>query len=450
MAQFFSVAGLILIGILLFELIIFFHEGGHFLTAKRSGIKVNEFALGMGPKIFSFTKGETTYSLRIFPIGGYCAMEGEDEDSENPRAFNNAKIWKRMIVIIAGAFMNIVLGVLLMFVIVIQQPVYSSTTIADFPQNSFSANSGFQEGDQIVKLNNYDIWNSRDLSYAVGTMKVSDVDGNSVSVYKEDCTGTLTRLYVTLTDDENLTEENQGKMFDTLNKYCKEINATKDKDSAYSIMSTAYKELNSIAGISDYTVPEIEEKDTRQRFTTNATVVRDGQQVELENVELFTYLKDGKEDPSVAIDFTVEPIEKNFGSVISETFGQTVSVVRMVWSSLIGLLSGQFGLQDISGPVGVTSAISQVASQGLEQSFMAAVNNIILIMMIISVNLGIVNMLPFPALDGGRFVMLLIEAIFKRPIPRKIESYINAGGLVFLLLFMLFISVKDVWQLFGG
>ena len=111
-----TTAALIIIGVLLFELIIFFHEGGHFLAAKKSGVKVNEFALGMGPKLFSFTKGETTYSLRAFPIGGFCSMEGEDEESDNPRAFNNAKIWKRMIIIVAGAFMNILLGLLIVLV----------------------------------------------------------------------------------------------------------------------------------------------------------------------------------------------------------------------------------------------------------------------------------------------------------------------------------------------
>ena len=148
---------LIIIGVLLFELIIFFHEGGHFITAKKSGVKVNEFALGMGPKLFSFTKGETTYSLRLFPIGGYCAMEGEDEESDNPRAFTNAKVWKRMIIIVAGAFMNIVLGLLMMFVLVVQSPAFSSTTVSGFSENSFSANSGLKVGDTIVKLNNYSI-----------------------------------------------------------------------------------------------------------------------------------------------------------------------------------------------------------------------------------------------------------------------------------------------------
>ena len=117
-----EVAALVLIGILLFELIIFCHEGGHFIAAKLSGVKVNEFALGMGPKILKFTKGETTYSLRLFPIGGFCAMEGEDEKSEDSRAFGNKPVWKSIIIVCAGAFINILLGLLIMIVIVIQQP----------------------------------------------------------------------------------------------------------------------------------------------------------------------------------------------------------------------------------------------------------------------------------------------------------------------------------------
>ena len=144
---------LIIIGVLFFELIIFFHEFGHFITAKLSGVKVNEFALGMGPRLFGFRKGETEYSFRLFPVGGYCAMEGEDEDSDEPRAFNNAKIWKRMIIIIAGAVMNIILGLILMFAYTVQADSYNSTTIAGFSPNSYTANSGLQKGDTVVDIN---------------------------------------------------------------------------------------------------------------------------------------------------------------------------------------------------------------------------------------------------------------------------------------------------------
>ena len=183
--QILTVAALIVIGILLFELIIFSHEFGHFITAKLSGVKVNEFALGMGPKIISFVKGETRYSLRLFPIGGYCAMEGEDEDSEEKGAFNNAKVWKRMIIIIAGAVMNILLGFVMMFAFTVQADSYSSTTISQFQPNAFTANTGLQTGDKIVEVNGYSIWNSRDLQFAISTLPYETVEGNTLEVYKE-------------------------------------------------------------------------------------------------------------------------------------------------------------------------------------------------------------------------------------------------------------------------
>ena len=442
--------GLIVIGILLFELIIFFHEGGHFITAKKSGVKVNEFALGMGPKLFSFTKGETTYSFRLFPIGGYCAMEGEDQDSDNPRAFNNAKIWKRMIIIIAGAVMNILLGFVLMFIIVVQQPTFASTTVDVFQPNSYTANSGLQADDQIIKLNNYDIWNYRDFAFAMGTMKCVEVDGDSLNIYKEDCTNELTSLYLSITDDTSLSEDKLISINEQFQKNCSEINKVTTKEDANKALEQGYKNLNKLVGITEYTIPKIEIKETRQRFRTDVTVIRDGEQVELKDVDFFTTLNPETNKPEIRWDFFVKPIEKNFSTVITETCSQTVSVARMVWASLAGLVTGQFGFNEVSGPVGITNAITQVAAEGLEKSFLDAVNNIILVMVIITVNLGIFNMLPFPALDGGRFVLLLIEGIFRKPIPRKIEAAINGAGLAILFLFMILVTFKDIWQIFGG
>ena len=144
--QVLTTIGLIVIGVLLFEFIIFAHEFGHFITAKRSGVQVNEFALGMGPKLISFKKGETRYSLRAFPIGGFCSMEGEDQSSDNPRAFTNAKVWKRMIIIVAGAVMNILVGFVLMFVVTVNQAEIIGTTITKFLPYSYTANSGLKAG----------------------------------------------------------------------------------------------------------------------------------------------------------------------------------------------------------------------------------------------------------------------------------------------------------------
>ena len=250
------------------------HEGGHFVAAKLSGVQVNEFALGMGPKLFSFTKGETKYSLRLLPIGGYCSMEGEDEESDNPRAFGNKPTWKRIIIVVAGAVMNIVLGLLMTLTLVLQQPYYASTTISSFPEKSVTVNY-LQEGDKLEEIDGYAIWNSRDISFAIGTCK---------------------------------------------------------------------------------------------NYEPNIKVSRNGQTVDLGNVPLYTYDSDGEK--KIALDFYVDKVDKNFFSVCEQTIGQTVSTVRMVWASLVGLVTGKFGFNDMSGPVGVASAITTVASQGLETGFL--------------------------------------------------------------------------------
>lgn len=440
---------LILIGVLLFELIIFIHEFGHFITAKKSGIKVNEFSLGMGPKIFSFGKGETKYSLRIFPIGGFCAMEGEDEESPEPRAFNNAKVWKRMIVVIAGAVMNIILGFVLMFVVVVQQDAYSSTEVQSFPATSFSSCTGLQSGDVIKEINGYGISTSMDFNYPISTAELKTVDGLTLEIYKEDCSNNLYNMAVSLVQDKNnkLSDEQVSKVNELLSKSTNEIVKAKSKEDAFSVYENYYKKINDACGIKDYKVEKIVEKETRKRYTADILVERNGEEKLLKNVQFFTYTTKDNSDPQVSIDFYVKPIEKTFGSVISQTFKQTISTCKMIYASLGGLLTGKFGLKDMSGPIGIASAVTTVASESLSSGFMSAVNSIIYVMMIITVNLGLFNMLPFPALDGGRFVFLIIEAIRGKSVPRKVEAIVNGIGMGLLILLMILITANDIFKL---
>lgn len=440
---------LILIGVLLFELIIFIHEFGHFITAKKSGIKVNEFSLGMGPKIFSFGKGETKYSLRVFPIGGFCAMEGEDEESPEPRAFNNAKVWKRMIIIIAGAVMNIILGFVLMFVVVVQQDSYSSTEVQSFPATSFSSCTGLQSGDVIKEINGYGISTSMDFNYPISTAELKTVDGSTLEIYKEDCGNNLYNMAVSLVQDKNnkLSDEQVSKVNELLSKSTNEIVKAKSKEDAFYVYENYYKKINDACGIKDYKVEKIVEKETRKRYTADILVERNGEEKLLKNVQFFTYTTKDNSDPQVSIDFYVKPIEKTFGSVISQTFKQTISTCKMIYASLGGLLTGKFGLKDMSGPIGIASAVTTVASESLSSGFMSAVNSIIYVMMIITVNLGLFNMLPFPALDGGRFVFLIIEAIRGKSVPRKVEAIVNGIGMGLLILLMILITANDIFKL---
>ncbi len=377
-------------------------------------------------------------------------MEGEDEESDNPRAFNNAKIWKRMIIVIAGATMNILLGLVLMMVTLLPQEAFASTTVGSFSPCSFTSTTGLEVGDEIVELNDYKINTSNDFSFAMYTMPISEVDGSTLPIYQQDCLFEIKNHCAS--SNKNLTDEQFEAMYNLWVEGSEKIIATTDKDSAYSVLCEYLDKINEALSLDKMeTYPEIVERETRQRFRTDVTVIRDGEKLELQDVDFFTYLDTEKNEPAIAIDFYVEPMEKNFGTLISQTFSQTVSVVRMVWGSLVGMVTGQFGLNEVSGPVGLASAITDVASESLKTGFMDAVMSIVYVMMVITVNLGIVNMLPFPALDGGRFVLLLIEAIFRKPVPRKVEGIINGVGLALLLLLMAVITLKDIWVLiFGG
>ncbi len=347
---------LIIISILLFGLIILVHEFGHFFSAKSFGVKINEFALGMGPTLFKIKKGNTIYSLRALPIGGFCAMEGENETSEDIGSFSNKPVWQRIIIVVAGAFMNIVLGFIFMIILLSQNPYFASNVISKFADDSITKSAGLEVGDKILSINNYRILTDNDLGFAIST----------------------------------------------------------NKD-----------------GIVDF------------------KVLRDGQKIDIKNVNL-PKITDENGNSINSLDFYVEPIPKNIITLISQSFKTIISMVKIVWNSFLGLITGRFGFNDMSGPVGAASAISQAASMGLKENFVQATNNIIMMMVIITVNLGIFNLLPIPALDGGKLVFLVIEGIRRKPINPKYEGYVHAAGFAILILFMLIVTFSDILRVSTG
>lgn len=432
---------------MIFELIIFIHEFGHFITAKKCGVQVNEFALGMGPKLFQFKKGETTYTLRLFPIGGYCSMEGEDTESDSERAFGNKPVWKRMLIVLAGAFNNIILGLIMMMILMVQSPAFSSTTVADFSQAAFTSKSGMQVGDRILDIGGYKIYSSRDISFSLAMLQVQTVDGDDFSIYKEDCGYTLVRQYSALSADD-YSEEELNQISEVFNNGVEELNVCTTKEEADKITAETQNRINELSGVA-YKEEEREYMAERKRFRTNVEVERNGEKVTLENVDFYTYLGDDG-NPAIALDFSVEPIEKNFLTLMSESFKSTVSVVRMIYKSLWGLVTGTYGMNDMAGPVGAASVVTQAAQVGLETGFLDAVNNIVYMMMIITVNLGIVNLLPLPALDGGRFFFMLIELIRRKPVPAKYEGWVHAAGFLLLLGMIVVITFNDIIRLVTG
>lgn len=346
-ASVWSSAWPILVAILLFVIMILVHEFGHFIFAKLMGVKVNEFAVGFGPTLFKWQGKETKYAVRLLPIGGFCAMEGEDEDSDNPRAFCNKKPWKRFLITIAGASFNILFGLLIMMLILAPQKEFRSTVVDVFRDGAVSSQTGLQAGDKIIKVDGRRIFTTYDLGYAF-----SGVD--------------------------------DGKL--------------------------------------------------------DLTVKRNGQTVELPEVTFQTEQVEGIN--VVTVDFYVEPIAKTPLSFLFETVKSTVSYARIVWLSLIDLITGKYGISQMAGPVGATVAIGNAVKAGL--------GPMLNIICLITINLGIFNLLPVPALDGGRVFFILVEMIRRKPVPAKYEGLVHGVGLIILLGFILLITAKDILKLITG
>ena len=337
----------ILVTILIFGVIIFIHEFGHFIVAKACGIKVNEFAMGMGPKLLKKQGKETLYSLRAFPIGGFCAMEGEDEESGEKRAYCNKPVWQRILVVIAGPMMNLLLGFLVLIIVVTSQPLNGSNVIAKFNEGSTSNQYGLQIGDEIRSINGFGVMVDTDIVYAL---------------------------------------------------------------------------LRAKDGIADMTVS------------------RNGQIVNLNDVKFATTTVDDK--TQINIDFKVKAVEKNFLNVMQQSWYKTLSYAKTIWVSLTDIVTGNVGINEMSGPVGAGEVISQTIQIGW--------TSVLNIAAFISINVAIFNLLPFPALDGWRFFVLIIESIRRKPINRKYEGIVNFIGFGLLMALMLFVTFNDIFRLFGG
>lgn len=331
--------------ILIFGVIIFIHELGHFLTAKLFKVTIKEFSLGMGPAIYKYRAPKVLYSLRLLPIGGYVAMEGEDAESDDENAFSKKPVWQRMIIVVAGALMNLILGLGIMIGIYSTQPVYNSATVAQFMDGATTEASGLKVGDKIVEMNKTNILTDRDIIFEI----MRDADG-----------------------------------------------------------------------------------------IIDMKVVRDGKRITLPAVEFG--VEGAGSQRSINIDFKVLGVKRNFLTAIDYSFKNTISLARNSWVSIGDLFTGKVGFNDLSGPVGVGKVVGEASGMGFK--------SILMLISFITISIGMFNLLPFPALDGGRFVFLIIESIRRKPINPKIEAYVNAGGLVLLLGLMVIVTFKDIIKLF--
>lgn len=349
----------IVFAILLFSLLVVIHELGHFVAAKLSGVQVNEFSIFMGPAIVKWQRGETKYAIRCIPFGGYCAMEGEDNASDNPRAFAAAKWWKRLIILVAGAAMNFLAGLLLLGILYAPSEQIIVPQIVHMEDGCLlGGENGLQVGDTFL-----------------------EVDGEAVYVYSD------ISLLLGLKQDE-------------------------------------YHDL---------------------------VVERDGQRVVLDNFRM-QKAEFPNEDgtSSMRYGFSFDIAQADLGLKLKTAWNSALDYVRMVRLSLNMLFSGKASVSDVSGPVGIVQQMTTVADAS--ESTMEAVMNLVSFGAMLAINLAVMNLLPFPALDGGRVVCLLlttaVEAIIKRKINPKYEAYLHGAGMILLLGLMALITFKDIWGLF--
>ncbi len=343
--------GTIVIALLIFGFLIFIHELGHYLTARAFGVSIREFAIGMGPKLFSHCSEKTgiRYSLRALPIGGFVSMVGEDEESEDENAFHRKPVWQRIIVTAAGAFMNLAVGVIVMSLLVMTQDVLPSTQIGAFIEHedgtpNYTQAAGFQIGDEVI-----------------------EIEGTRVRIANE---------------------------------------------LVYEIMRRGIEPLD-------------------------VTVLRNGERVTLENVIFPTIVDHGIRYGTV--DFKVNPEAKTPAVILKHAVFRSTSTIKMIWESLYDLINGRYGVESVSGPVGVTKALGEAAESGFDDLIYLAV--------VISMNLGVMNLLPLPALDGGRLLFQIIELFRRKPVRPEIEGYVHFAGMVMLMILMVVVAVKDIFTL---
>lgn len=346
----------IVIAILIFGVLIAVHELGHFVVAKLCGVKVNEFAIGMGPALLKKRKGETLYALRLLPIGGYCAMEAEDEASDDPRAFTNQKAWKKVLILCAGSFMNFLMGFILIIVMYADAEAFTAPVIGEFMDGCpYESSEYFAVGDEFYS-----------------------VDGN--------------RIY--LSSDVSMFMERSAGSHDIV-------------------------------------------------------VLRNGEKVELKNVTLEKRIYEEYKNSGPKYGFIFAQQENGFGVCLDYSWKTAKEFSRWVWLGLEDLIHGAVKLDDMAGPVGIVDMMNDVGEQSATTD--AAVKNMLYIAALIAINLAIMNMLPIPALDGGRvfllIVTLLVEKLLRRKLDPKYEGYIHLMGMVLLLGLMAVVMYNDIAKL---
>ncbi len=443
----------ILLAILVFSVIIIVHELGHFIVAKINGVMVLEFCIGFGPKLIHFTKGETCYSIKLIPFGGACIMLGEDdaldetanengstEDGEavkvvyDPeRSFANKSVWARIAIVVAGPLFNFILA-FVFAIIIIGNVGYDPCVVDVVYEGSPGETAGLQQGDVIDSIN-----------------------GRGINFARE------FNLYRNLYPDENLelVYIRNGEKFTTTvqlehrvkNVYQIGVSITEGNLITFVHDDTPAKDAG--LKINDVVVKVDGREVTQNNTLSDLITAGEGKLVEL------TVLRDGSEKQISLAPKMVEVEDYYSGfacygnrvmvsplETIKYGFGELGYCVRYVFDSLGMLVRGQVGLDDMSGPVGVVSIIGQVVEQSKPDGAFYVFLNMLNMTVLISTNLGVMNLLPLPAIDGGRLVFLIIEAVRGKPVSKEKEGMVHMIGMILLMILMFVVMFNDIRKLF--
>ncbi len=374
----------VLIGILVFGILIASHEFGHFITAKACGVRVDEFSIGMGPAIWKKQKGETLYALRWIPIGGYCAMAGEDTESEDPRAFTNQKPWKRILILCAGAFMNFVFGMLVIFCVFLSYEGFYIPVLGGFMDGCpYESEDGLQLGDRVWSIDGHRIYDVDE----IGEYLVQGGDTYDIVLIRNGEKVVLDDYYMVPCVYDAAAEE-------------------EDPDPGYSEESA----------------------DLGRKLSHGWKTAR----------RVYFGLR-----PGYGVEAATFPVK------LRHTWDTTMQFTRLIWKGLRGLVRGEVAAKELAGPVRIVEYMAETGEQS--ETFGDAITRILLLAAMIAINLAIMNMLPIPALDGGRVFLLIvtviIETVTRRKLNPKYEGYIHLVGMVLLLALMAYVMFNDIFQI---
>ena len=413
-----------------FNLIIIVHELGHFIVAKLSNIKVEEFSLFVGPKIFSFKRGETTYSLRVFPILAYVKMEGEEEESYSERSFSNKPVWVRASVIAAGPLANLLLAFLIIC-IVYSATGYSTRTIDQIQEGSAADNAGIMEGDTVIGYNGKRIYDPMEV---IQFLYISKGEPATIAVKRKGV-----KEPIEMDIEPTVYKEYLLGFYadDALGK----SNVVADLAMGGPAEKAGMQVGDRITALNGTEVTSIEEikaflKENKEA-SVDVTVDRQGNEQVLKVTPKLT------ENYYLGIEFS--SVEKgSLLGIMSSAAGFTYSNIRMVPYSLYWLVTGQVSVTEMTGPVGIVSTMNNVAQKS--ETFMEALLQILLWTGLISAAIGATNLVPFPALDGSKLLILAIEAISRKKIPVEKEAIITTIGFFILIGFSIFVMANDIMR----